>query len=124
MTTPDDIEAIRKRHEKLITDYGDEPWTEDCLEDAVQAHADRARLLATIDALSAPVTPVSTPAVGRDEVIEECIALIDCGGCKGVERLKDGSCVRACSGDCFEELANEMRALKTIRPSPSGHTAP
>ena len=48
MTPPLDLEAIRKRHEHVVTCYGDEPWTPECIEDGEQAHADRGAL---IDAL-------------------------------------------------------------------------
>lgn len=71
--------------------------------------------------LSEAQEPRDGYAEGFAAGIEEAASIVDCGGCKGVARLKDGSCIRSTSSDCYEVLANEIRALPTgaMRPLPT-----
>lgn len=71
---------------------------------------------------TSPVEPRPQPDAAkiRKAALEEAAQLVDCGGCAGVDRLKDGTCVRATSSDCYQVLANEIRSLITADKQEGG----
>lgn len=84
--------------------------------------SDKPKLADDIVAAISPVEPRPQPDAAeiRNAALEEAAQLVDCGGCAGADRLKDGTCVRATSSDCYQVLANEIRSLITADKQEGG----